>query len=188
MATAAPSDPAQASPAQASTVQTNTDEPVVRNILWMNGGLGCDGDSVALTAATQGQASERDRARLPDCPDYPMSRCTRPLIDFECGPETGRRCNFIEWWHKADRRRSRAVRAGGGRLDPANEATWSGSATGAASAITTSATGHAEMTTSEVAGPKLAPKATGDPGRPATCATATAVSTRWRATRPARSG
>jgi hydrogenase small subunit len=32
--------------------QQEAAEPLV-HILWMNGGLGCDGDSVALTAATQ---------------------------------------------------------------------------------------------------------------------------------------
>jgi hydrogenase small subunit len=34
-----------------SDAENDVTEPVV-HILWMNGGLGCDGDSVALTAAT----------------------------------------------------------------------------------------------------------------------------------------
>jgi hydrogenase small subunit len=34
-----------------------TDEGVI-HILWMNGGLSCDGDSVALTAATQPSIEE----------------------------------------------------------------------------------------------------------------------------------
>src|SRR3984885_1702963 len=70
----------------------------------MNGGLGCDGDSVALTAATQPSIEEIVLRALPGLPKVSVHW---PLIDFECGPETGAD-NFIEWWHKADR----------GELDP----------------------------------------------------------------------
>jgi hydrogenase small subunit len=73
-------------------------EPLV-HILWMNGGLGCDGDSVALTAATQPSIEEIALGALPGLPKIAVHW---PLIDFECGPETGAD-NFIEWWHKADR-------------------------------------------------------------------------------------
>ena len=79
------------------------EEPVV-HILWMNGGLGCDGDSVALTAATQPSIEEIALGALPGLPKVAVHW---PLIDFECGPEQGAD-NFIEWWHKADR----------GELDP----------------------------------------------------------------------
>ncbi|HEX4656366.1 MAG TPA: hypothetical protein VH307_03185, partial [Streptosporangiaceae bacterium] len=72
-------------------------EPLV-HILWMNGGLGCDGDSVALTAATQPSIEEIALGALPGLPKIAVHW---PLIDFECGPETGAD-NFIEWWHKAD--------------------------------------------------------------------------------------
>jgi len=75
-----------------------TDDPVV-HILWMNGGLGCDGDSVALTAATQPSIEEIALGALPGLPKVAVHW---PLIDFECGPETGAD-TFIEWWHKADR-------------------------------------------------------------------------------------
>jgi hydrogenase small subunit len=78
-------------------------EPVV-HILWMNGGLGCDGDSVALTAATQPSIEEIVLGALPGLPKVAVHW---PLIDFECGPENGAD-SFIEWWHKADR----------GELDP----------------------------------------------------------------------
>src|SRR6266550_3491379 len=78
-------------------------EPVV-HILWMNGGLGCDGDSVALTAATQPSIEEIVLGALPGLPKVAVHW---PLIDFECGPEQGAD-TFIEWWHKADR----------GELDP----------------------------------------------------------------------
>ncbi len=79
------------------------DDPLV-HILWMNGGLGCDGDSVALTAATQPSIEEIALSALPGLPRVAVHW---PLIDFECGQESGAD-NFIEWWHKADR----------GELDP----------------------------------------------------------------------
>ena len=78
-------------------------DPVI-HILWMNGGLSCDGDSVALTAATQPSIEEILLGALPGLPKIAMHW---PLIDFECGPEQGAD-TFIEWWHKADR----------GELDP----------------------------------------------------------------------
>ena len=77
---------------------TETDEGVV-HVLWMNGGLSCDGDSVALTAATQPSVEEIVLGALPGLPKIAVHW---PLIDFECGPEQGAD-NFIEWWHKADR-------------------------------------------------------------------------------------
>ena len=43
----------------AGTAETTTGAEVAPlHILWMNGGLGCDGDSVALTAATQPSIEE----------------------------------------------------------------------------------------------------------------------------------
>src|SRR6266481_934108 len=81
----------------------STAEPLV-HILWMNGGLGCDGDSVALTAATQPSIEEIALGALPGLPKIAVHW---PLIDFECGPEQGAD-NFIEWFHMADR----------GELDP----------------------------------------------------------------------
>jgi hydrogenase small subunit len=77
---------------------TQAAEPVL-HILWMNGGLGCDGDSVALTAATQPSIEEIALGALPGLPKVAVHW---PLIDFECGPEQGAD-TFIEWWHKADR-------------------------------------------------------------------------------------
>src|SRR6266550_8165162 len=71
--------------------------PVV-HILWMNGGLGCDGDSVALTTATQPSIEEIVLGALPGLPKIAVHW---PLIDFECGPEQGAD-TFIKWWYKAD--------------------------------------------------------------------------------------
>ena len=84
--------------AEAGTESQDADEGVV-HILWMNGGLSCDGDSVALTAATQPSIEEIVLGALPGLPKIAVHW---PLIDFECGPEQGAD-NFIEWWHKADR-------------------------------------------------------------------------------------
>src|SRR5262249_42121324 len=80
-----------------------TADPVV-HILWMNGGRGCDGDSVALTAATQPSSEEIALGARPGLPKVALHW---PLIDFESGPEQGAD-TFIEWWHRADR----------GELDP----------------------------------------------------------------------
>jgi len=74
------------------------------HVLWMNGGLGCDGDSVALTAATQPSVEEIVAGALPGLPPVAVHW---PLLDYECGPDGGTD-SFIEWWHRADR----------GELDP----------------------------------------------------------------------
>src|SRR5690242_19974201 len=74
-------------------------EDAVVHLLWMNGGLSCDGDSVALTSATQPSIEEIVLGALPGLPKVAVHW---PLIDFECGPEQGAD-TFIEWWWKADR-------------------------------------------------------------------------------------
>ncbi|MDQ4093957.1 MAG: hydrogenase expression protein HypE [Actinomycetota bacterium] len=79
------------------------DEPDL-HILWINSGMSCDGDSVALTAATQPSIEDIVLGALPGLPKIAVHW---PLIDFECGPEQGAD-TFIEWFHKADR----------GELDP----------------------------------------------------------------------
>ncbi len=72
--------------AAADTSSTpEAEEPVV-HILWINAGLSCDGDSVALTAATQPSIEEIALGALPGLPKVAVHW---PLIDFECGPETG---------------------------------------------------------------------------------------------------
>ena len=62
-----------------------TEAPTV-HILWINAGLSCDGDSVALTAATQPSIEEIALGALPGLPKIAVHW---PLIDFECGPEAG---------------------------------------------------------------------------------------------------
>ncbi|MDT7578286.1 MAG: hydrogenase small subunit, partial [Pseudonocardiales bacterium] len=75
-----------------------TEEPVV-HILWINAGLSCDGDSVALTAATQPSIEEIALGALPGLPKVAVHW---PLIDFDNGPVGGRN-DFIEWFFRAER-------------------------------------------------------------------------------------
>ena len=81
-----------------ATTQAPPDETVV-HVLWINAGLSCDGDSVALTAATQPSIEEIALGALPGLPKMAVHW---PLIDFECGP-VGGADDFIEWFFKADR-------------------------------------------------------------------------------------
>src|SRR5437879_10571252 len=92
------------SPSEGVAAMTQAAEDPVLHIVWRQGGLSCDGDSVALTAATQPSIEEIALGALPGLPKVAVHW---PLIDFECGPEQGAD-NFIEWFHKADR----------GELDP----------------------------------------------------------------------
>lgn len=69
------------------------------HVLWINAGLSCDGDSVALTAAMQPSIEEIVLGALPGLPKVQVHW---PLIDFESGPEQGAD-TFIEWFHKGAR-------------------------------------------------------------------------------------
>src|SRR6202142_1999450 len=82
-----------------TATDTATEEAVV-HVLWINAGLSCDGDSVALTAATQPSIEEIALGALPGLPKIAVHW---PLIDFECGP-VGGADDFIEWLFKAARR------------------------------------------------------------------------------------
>ena len=74
-------------------------KPVV-HILWINCGLSCDGDSVALTAAMQPSIEDIVLGALPGLPEVAVHW---PLIDYSLGGE-----EFMQWFHKAER----------GELDP----------------------------------------------------------------------
>jgi len=52
-------------PDEGVAAMTQAPEEPVLHILWMNGGLSCDGDSVALTAATQPSIEEIVLGALP---------------------------------------------------------------------------------------------------------------------------
>ena len=64
---------------------TAIDETVI-HVLWINAGLSCDGDSVALTGATQPSIEEIALGALPGLPQIAVHW---PLIDYECGPYGG---------------------------------------------------------------------------------------------------
>ncbi|MFC0540252.1 NADH-quinone oxidoreductase subunit B family protein [Kutzneria chonburiensis] len=64
------------------------------HVLWINGGLGCDGDSVALTAATQPSIEEIVLGGLPGLPRIAMHW---PMLSYDNGAD------FMAWWHRADR-------------------------------------------------------------------------------------
>ncbi len=74
-------------------------KPVV-HILWINAGLSCDGDSVALTAAMQPSIEEIALGALPGLPEVAIHW---PLIEYSLGGD-----EYMEWYHKAAR----------GELDP----------------------------------------------------------------------
>jgi hydrogenase small subunit len=71
----------------------------VVHVLWINAGLSCDGDSVALTAAMQPSIEDIAMGALPGLPKVQFHW---PLADYQVGDE------FMQWWWKADR----------GELDP----------------------------------------------------------------------
>ncbi len=75
------------------------ESPVI-NVLWINAGLSCDGDSVALTAAMQPTIEEIALGALPGLPQVSFHW---PLIDYSQGGS-----EFLEPFFKAER----------GELDP----------------------------------------------------------------------
>jgi hydrogenase small subunit len=75
-----------------------TAEPLV-HLLWLNAGLSCDGDSVALTAATQPSIEELVMGGLPGLPRVALHW---PLLDYATGPGDGAG-SFIDWFHRAAR-------------------------------------------------------------------------------------
>ncbi|MDX6347291.1 MAG: hydrogenase small subunit, partial [Streptomyces sp.] len=83
--------------AGASGAADQEESPI--HILWINAGLSCDGDSVALTAAMQPSIEEIVLGVLPGLPKIAVHW---PLIDFECGP-VGGADTFIEWFFKGER-------------------------------------------------------------------------------------
>ena len=78
---------------------TSGDDENVLHILWMNGGLSCDGESVALTAATQPSIEEIVAGALPGLPPVALHW---PFFAVENGPD-GAPDSFIQWFHRAAR-------------------------------------------------------------------------------------
>jgi hydrogenase small subunit len=61
-------------------------------ILWITAGLGCDGDSIAITAATQPSLENLVLGAIPGLPEVHLHH---PVLAYENGDE------FLESWHRA---------------------------------------------------------------------------------------
>ena len=77
------------------------------HILWITAGLGCDGDSVSITAATQPSIEDVFWARFPGLPKVHLHN---PVLAYEVGDdfmkylykaETGRAGALCAWWSRA---------------------------------------------------------------------------------------
>lgn len=73
--------------------QVEPQDETVIHVLWINAGLSCDGDSVALTAAMQPSVEDIALRALPGLPQVQFHW---PLVDYEVGDD------FMSWWWKAD--------------------------------------------------------------------------------------
>jgi len=69
------------------------------HIVWITAGLSCDGDTVAITAATQPSVED---VLLGAIPGLPRVHLHNPVLAYEVGD------SFMSWWYKAER----------GELDP----------------------------------------------------------------------
>ena len=69
------------------------------HILWITAGLGCDGDSVSITAATQPSIED---VLLGAIPGLPKVHLHNPVLAYEDGDD------FMKFWYEAEE----------GRLDP----------------------------------------------------------------------
>jgi hydrogenase small subunit len=62
------------------------------HILWLTAGLGCDGDTIALTAASQPSIEDLLQGALPG---LPRVRLHNPVLAYEVGDD------FLKDWHRA---------------------------------------------------------------------------------------
>ena len=74
-------------------------EAVTAHVIWMTTGLSCDGDSVAMTGATEPSLEDIITGRIPGLPKVVVHN---PVLAYENGDE------FMEAWYQAER----------GELDP----------------------------------------------------------------------
>lgn len=64
------------------------------HLIWMTTGLGCDGDSVAMTGATNPSLEDIALGALPGMPNVHIHN---PVIAFDNGDE------IMSWWYKAEK-------------------------------------------------------------------------------------
>ncbi len=69
------------------------------HVVWITAGLGCDGDSVSITAATQPSLEDVIMGAIPGLPKVHLHN---PVLAYEVGDE------FMKYWYEAEE----------GRLDP----------------------------------------------------------------------
>ena len=69
------------------------------HIVWMTSGLGCDGDSVSITAATQPSVEDVVMGAIPGLPKVHLHN---PVLAYEVGDD------FMKYWYMAEQ----------GKLDP----------------------------------------------------------------------
>src|SRR6201993_944420 len=69
------------------------------HIIWITAGLGCDGDSVSITAATQPSIED---VLLGAIPGLPKVHLHNPVLAYEVGDD------FMKYWYRAEE----------GKLDP----------------------------------------------------------------------
>ena len=98
--------------AQYQTVAERPPNVAEVHILWITAGLGCDGDSVSITAATQPSIEDVVLGAIPGLPKVHLHN---PVLAYEVGDD------FMKYWYQAERGPARPVRAGGRRLDPQRE-------------------------------------------------------------------
>src|SRR5438034_6933102 len=69
------------------------------HVLWLTAGLGCDGDTIAITAATQPSLEDLVRGAIPGIPKVHFHN---QVLAYENGDD------FMKHWYRADE----------GKLDP----------------------------------------------------------------------
>ena len=82
------------------------------HIVWITAGLGCDGDSVSITAATQPSIED---VLLGAIPGLPKVHLHNPVLAYENGDD------FLKYLVPGRGRQARSLRAGGGRFDSQRE-------------------------------------------------------------------
>ncbi len=70
------------------------------HIIWITAGLGCDGDSVSITAATQPSIEDVVLGAIPGLPKVHLHN---PVLAYEIGDD------FMKYWYQAEQRRARSV-------------------------------------------------------------------------------
>ena len=75
------------------TARQNETEQLTVHVIWMTSGLGCDGDTVAMTAATQPSLEDLLTRSLPGMPGVALYN---PFLAVENGDD------FMQAWYDAE--------------------------------------------------------------------------------------